>query len=291
MKIDNFDVRGEGVILAPDNVSVDGVVDIRFGSDSKIIIGDYVKFGKGVKIVSNGGDIHIGDWTTIHDNTLILSGVGVEIGQHCWFGQSCVLDGTGGLKIDDGVRVGMYSQVWSHVAAGELIEGCTLFSTNRVHLEKDVWLVGSCSVGSGVKIGCRTICLNGSNITRDLEDNIVVSGSPAKRLKGVSFYKSISLDKKMTLLNEWLCDYIESSDETLSMSIEADGKQIFVRSSTDELIIFKNYDEYLAHQGYGVVSKLCVENKVYNKSGLQLEERIVDFLRGNKARFYYNELS
>ena len=52
---------------------------------------------------------------------LILAEEEMKIGHNCWFGQHTVLDATGGLEIHNGVRVGMFSQIWTHVASGEQI--------------------------------------------------------------------------------------------------------------------------------------------------------------------------
>jgi len=105
-------VVGKQTRIAPD-------VQFIFHKDSRIVIGDYCIIGAGVKFVCDGGEVFIDDWTTLHDRCLVLSSEGVKIGQHCWFGQNTIIDGTGGITIGNGVRVGMYSQLWSHVAAGE----------------------------------------------------------------------------------------------------------------------------------------------------------------------------
>src|SRR4051812_7875685 len=183
---------GNGTVNLGLNCSVGENVSVIFKKDTIFSVGDYVTIGDGVKIIIEDGDVKLGDWSTVHANTLVLSKVGVEIGRHCWFGQNSILDGTGGLRIMDGVRVGMYSQIWTHVAAGEQIEGCKLFSARPTVIMNDAWLVGSCTVGSGITIGERAICMNGSNITKSVPAHTVALGAPATVREGLSFYRKVT---------------------------------------------------------------------------------------------------
>ena len=204
-------VIGKRTVIAPD-------VQFIFHKPSKIVIGDYCVIGSGTKFVCNGGGVNIGDWTSIHDRSLVLSTVGVGIGEHCWFGQHCILDGSGGLTIGKGVRVGMYSQIWSHVAAGEQIEGCTLYGERPVTIEDNVWLVGSCIVASGVTLGKRLVALIASNITKSWPENTVLAGSPALPKQNLSFYRPIAQQEKWEMLSTWLEEIAKANDLQIQKS-------------------------------------------------------------------------
>lgn len=259
---------------------------IIFNAPGSVTIGDYCSIGPGVKIVCSGGDVKIGDWTTLHDNCLILSGKNVSIDQHCWFGQNCIIDGTGGLRVDRGVRVGMYSQIWSHVAAGEQIEGCTLYGEREVIIEDNVWLVGSCIVASGVTIGRRTVALIGSNITKSVPPGSTIAGSPAAQKANISFYKEITLEEKWQLMIGWLRKatevlgvnlYFFGADILEVDSDQDDGKIVFVRSKESADVVRRNQP---------TSTICCIEDKSYNKQFSSLEKRLLKSLSGNKARFY-----
>lgn len=273
-------VIGERTRIAPD-------VQFIFHEPSRIEIGDYCVIGSGVKFVCSGGDVHIGDWTSIHDRSLVLSTQGVRIGQHGWFGQHCILDGSGGLTICNGVRVGMYSQIWSHVAAGEQIEGCTLYGERPVVLEDDVWLVGSCIVASGVTLGRRLVALIASNITKSWPENTVLAGSPAAAKPNLAFYKTIEAKEKWDLLGKWLDDIAE-----------ANGLDIIQR--TDSLIVLAlKQDDSVQHIGFAAntghaerfvadfpSASVCnLETKTYIKRLSDIEAVVLKNLAGNKARF------
>jgi acetyltransferase-like isoleucine patch superfamily enzyme len=279
-----INVIGEGEVIVGSNCSIGQGATVIFKKKSKLTLADYVTVGDGVKIVIEDGFVVIGDWTTIHANTLILSKVGVSIARHCWFGQNSILDGTGGLAIDDGVRVGMYSQIWTHVAAGEQIEGCQLYSARPTHIRKDAWLVGSCTVGSGIEIGERVICMNGSNITKSIPDHSVVAGIPAKVREGLTFYKKIDLDEKFKLMREWVLEF--SLEHQFEMSAQENNCICLYGNEGTQLSIYRDEYDFNANKGRHNVVAFCIENKQYEKKYTVLEAMLIRYLSGNKARFY-----
>ncbi len=279
-------IVGRGEIRLGQRVSISHGVQIIFSRPANLTIGDYCDLGPGVKFVCDGGDVVLGDWTTLHDGCLVLSTEGVRVGQHGWFGQHSVLDGTGGLTIGNGVRVGMYSQLWSHVAAGEQIEGCTLFGRRPVNIEDDVWLVGSCIVASGVSIGRRSVALIGSNITKSWPAHSVVAGSPALRKESLSFYRAIELEEKWRLLSGWLD---EISNSLGLQRLECGAAHVFrwTDDTRSDVIAFVRSTAEVE----GIVDVFpqatvcCLESKQYRKRVTDLEQRVLKLLASNKARF------
>jgi acetyltransferase-like isoleucine patch superfamily enzyme len=286
LKHPNLEIIGEGTVIIGERVSIQPGAQVIFQSPARVTIGDYCTIGSGVKFVCDGGDVALGDWTTLHDRCLLLSTVGVRIGQHCWFGQHAVLDGTGGLTIGNGVRVGMYSQIWSHVAAGEQIEGCTLYGTRPVNLEDDVWLVGSCIVASGVTLGKRTVALIASNITKSWPAFSVLAGSPATLKQSLSFYREISVDEKWGMLNQWTSELVTRLPVT---TINAPIGIILGWSDrrNDDCIAFCKSDEDACNllQVYPNATICTLSTKRYLKRLTELEHRVLKYLAGNKARF------
>ncbi len=285
--MNEFKIIGDGYVDIGKFTRIDEGAQIVFIKPGRVKLGDYCSIGPGVKLVCSGGDVTIGDWTTLHDHCLVLCGDGVTIGAHCWFGQNCVIDGSGGITIGRGVRVGMYSQLWSHVAAGEQVEGCTLFGERPVVIEDDVWLVGSCIVASGVTLGFRTVALIGSNITKSWPAGSVLAGTPAMNKPGLSFYKDITLDEKWALLQGWIRSAVTEigvqvkveSPHTLLIqtSVDSNGHCVaFVRDAKEASLLRSERVD---------VTVCCIEDKTYNKRLNTTEQRVLKFLSGNKARF------
>jgi len=283
--MNEISVSGGGAVHIGKHCSIGRNVRVIFSSpSSQVSLGDYVTLGDNVKLIVAAADVAIGDWSALHENTLLLCGHGVDIGQHCWFGQNTIIDGTGGMTIDDGVRVGMYSQLWSHVGAGELIEGCTLLAERPVHIESDVWLVGSCIVSPGVRVGRRTVALIGSNLTRDTAPGAVMAGAPAKPKETMAFYTDLALEAKWTLLRGWLQDYAAERAAQGVRLAEADGEATLSDGSA-EVVFVRAAVQYAAlERAHATVC--CIENKLYTKTYSALERQIIKYLGGNKARFY-----
>lgn len=284
----NFEIIGEGEVIVGRNSRVASSVKFIFHKPGKITIGDYCTIGNDVKFIIDGGPVEIDDWTSLHDNCLVLSTEGVKIGQHGWFGQNTVLDGSGGLTIGNGVRVGMYSQIWSHVAAGEQIEGCTLYGYRPVVIEDNVWLVGSCICASGVTIGRRTVALIGSNITKSWPADIVIAGAPATYREKLSFYTDVSLDDKWSMLNDWLQEASDLLDiEQVDTQIPNLQAYRMSKHSDKELVVFAKDGkaQSAAIAKYPEATICDLEHKVYGKKYTKSEQTILKYLAGNKARF------
>lgn len=283
----NLNIVGPGTVNVGKRTFIAPDVQFIFHKPSTIAIGDYCVIGSGTKFVCSGGDVDIRDWTSIHDRSLVLSTVGVRIGEHCWFGQHCVLDGSGGLTIGSGVRVGMYSQIWSHVAAGEQIEGCTLYGERPVTIEDDVWLVGSCIVASGVTLGKRLVALISSNITKSWPENTVLVGSPAIPKPSLSFYRPIAQEEKWALLGTWLDEIAKLND----LGVQKSDSWVLLSSSKQQEIEHIGFamDEAASRQlaqKFPEASICNLESKTYSKTLSNIEAVVLKSLAGNKARFY-----
>lgn len=252
---------------------------IIFNDNSIASIGDNNIINDNTRIIISG-NLNIGDWNVFHNNMLIMAEDFISIGHNCWFGQNTILDGAGGLQIGNGVRVGMYSQIWTHVASGELIEGCNLFAKRKTIIEDDVWLVGSCVVSSGLTLGKRSTALINSVLTKNTEPNRAYAGSPAKLMENVNFYNPISLDEKYNLLIIWLNQFVKINNNVI-LKLRDNEIVLFDKINLNEVVFTKEKNNnYKTHK-----SLFCLVDKTYIKTNSQLEREIYKFLYGNKARF------
>lgn len=267
-----------------------------------VILGDYNRIGANVKIEILGnnpnvkaiigdnniindntrifihGDLTIGDWNVFHNDMLIMAEDYVHIGHNGWFGQNTILDGAGGLDIGNGVRVGMYSQIWTHVASGEQIEGCTLFAKRATVINDDVWLVGSCVVGSGITMGRRSTALINSVITKDTIEDGAYAGSPAKHMEKAQFYLPKTIEEKFEMLANWIEEFTQLNKDysftIVNEEIILDGKGETTKFSKAN----NNQEKGTFYLG----------DKTFNKTNSELERLVYKFLYNNKARFIPN---
>jgi acetyltransferase-like isoleucine patch superfamily enzyme len=284
-EIDKTAVIADNVILGNYNYIGKNVVISGFKGalDTRIIIGDCNYIHDNTRILIGEDGLVVGDWNVFHNSMLVMGQKEMSIGHNCWFGQNTILDSTAGLFIGSGVRVGLYSQIWTHVASGELIEGCSLFKEEPTIIEDEVWLVGSCNVGLGIRIGKRAICMNGSLITKNVRANSVVRGSPAKEVEGLSFYKEISIKEKLSMMNGWILDFIALNNKN-DYSIEKNNSSVAISNNHGERLIF-SMEEYSESMIDDKVTFFDLKLKKYTKKLTALERSFYRFIYDHKARF------
>ena len=257
------------------------VIDI-IGSnpDTFATIGDNNIINDNTRIIIHG-KLSIGDWNVFHNDMLIMAEDILTVGHNGWFGQNTILDGAGGLEIGNGVRVGMYSQIWTHVASGEQIEGCVLYSKRKTVINDDVWLVGSCVVGSGIELGERSTVLINSVVTKNTLKDRAYSGSPAKLMENLNVYLPKTLDEKYVMLSAWLQEFVSADTNNYSLT-ENDDHLILENLSNNERVVFTKSDHKNADKSESV---FYISDKTFNKTNSITERTIYKYLYGNKARF------
>lgn len=288
MKSGIGNVIEEGVVL-PENLILGNYNTFRKGvkfemldPNATVIIGDCNVFNEQVKVLVGAEGFETGDWNVFHNQILItaIGNIKTTIGHNCWVGQNTILDGSGGLTIGNGVRIGMYSQVWSHVASGEQIEGCLLYGKGHTILENDVWLVGSCIVGSGVRIREKSICLTTSFINKDTEPNLTYAGNPAKRFDKLKLWYTPTIQQKFEMMHNWCIEFADANKE---ISLELANEEITLKQGQDEVII--GYTGNTKRKLSNSQSYFDLQTKTYIKSLSPLERKFYKFIYNNKARF------
>jgi acetyltransferase-like isoleucine patch superfamily enzyme len=163
---------GHGVV-----VEEGAVIAGKGGPAGHVHLGNFSYVGRGVRIMAP--EFCLGDYSKLHAGSFGHGVHPLRIGRNCWIGGNTVLDAMGGLDIADNVGIGAQSQLWSHIQFGDVIEGCRFHSQQYLHVQEDAWLVGRCIL-SPVVVGRRSMALAGSVITKDMEENHVYAGVPAK---------------------------------------------------------------------------------------------------------------
>lgn len=179
---------GRGVVFGPSCRAI----HIGFGS----VIGDDVYL--------DAPEIVVGDYCKLHRGCLLHGYQPLTIGHNCWIGQNSIIDSIGRATIGNNVGVGAQSQLWSHIKFGDTLSGCRWNSDRPLVVEDDVWFVGHCIV-SPILARRRSMLLVGGVATRDMEENHVYAGSPARDITdkvGPQFAEvsSSEVDERFTAL-------------------------------------------------------------------------------------------
>ncbi|WP_197515734.1 acyltransferase [Arthrobacter sp. U41] len=154
--------------------------------DGRLVIEDFAEVqGLSKHGLNFGNEVSIGRSTQIRPSSYY----GGEIGEGLWvgdrtsFGAGCFIGCSGEIRIGNDVMLG---------------PGVRLFSENHIFSETDlpikaqgveryfltirdnVWIGSGATITAGVCIGSGVIIAAGSVVTRDLPDNSVAAGVPAK---------------------------------------------------------------------------------------------------------------
>lgn len=212
---------------------------VRIGKNVSINA-DHIEFGDCVFIGDNVTidvpHLVIGDYTMFRENTQILGKKECRVGMNCWIGQGCILNATDNLTLGNGVGIGAHSQLWTHMRFGDVVQGCRWESTKPLVVEDDVWFVGHCLV-SPIHAKARSMAMLGSLITKDMEENHIYAGVPAKDLtdKMGGQFKKVTVDEKFAAMQKLLDEFSETNKTDGKIKIVKDWSE-----ATDESVTYFN---------------------------------------------------
>ena len=162
-----------------------------------IIHHNYVHFGTNIFIddsviinqASEGGPIEFGDRMHILRGSIIATGSGgnVKIGSDTFIQPRCQIMGyKGNIRIGNGVQIAPNCAFYSYdhsFGPGELIRKQPLRTKGGIVISDDVWIGFGVIVLDGVRIGKGAVIGAGSVVTRDIPDEAIAVGNPAKVIK------------------------------------------------------------------------------------------------------------
>lgn len=129
-------------------------------------LGDYSVIEDFCCINNAVGDLHIGHHTRIGLHNTIIGPV--HIGNHVNLAQGVVVSGLNHNYQDTTKSIDEQG-----------------VSTSPITIHDDVWIGANSVITAGVTIGSHSIVAAGSVVTKDVPDNAVVAGCPAKILKWI----------------------------------------------------------------------------------------------------------
>lgn len=257
----SYTIHAENISIGKFVTIEDGVyIGNKFGKKAKnVIIGDGVHIGHNSRFYYP--NFEIGDYTDINNHAFGSGDLDCKIGSCCWFGQNCILDSEGGLEIHNGVGVGAYSQLWSHITFGDTLEGCRWDQKKKLTIEEDVWMVGHCIV-SPITAEKKSMAMVGSVITKDMKANQIYAGTPAKDMTGIfgNQYQERSIEEKYQIMIEKYKEFLDANPE--------------YKSSKEHIEIIKSKDSVSNDN----ISYFNVEDRTYSKLLTQMEYDFMKFL-------------
>jgi len=167
---------------------------IEFFNSSNIEFGKWVRIEKGVFLSGLGrGKLSIGNSASIGAYSQVIistsfNNVGehIKIGNHVGIGQFASIGGSGGVTIGDNSIIGQYfschPENHNYGDKDKLIreQGTT---RSEIVIGSNCWIGSKVTVLAGVKIGNGCVIAAGSVVTKDIPENSIAAGIPAKVLK------------------------------------------------------------------------------------------------------------
>jgi acetyltransferase-like isoleucine patch superfamily enzyme len=171
---------GEGVVSL--RARIDGVPkNIRVGKEARVRREAWLTCQK-------DSSINIGEGTSISSYVKIKStNAGyVNIGKHCNIHSFGVIYGDGGVTIGDHVRIATHTVIVPNNhqfddANKNIYEQGT--ERKPIVIKDDVWIGAHVTILAGVTIGAHAVVAAGAVVTKDVPENAVVAGVPAKILR------------------------------------------------------------------------------------------------------------
>ena len=108
----------------------------------------------------------------------------MTIGENVFINTGCTMQGQGGIYIGDGVLIGHHATIvtLNHDTNPEKRND---LHPMPVHIGKRVWLGANVTILPGVTIGNGAIIAAGAVVTKDVKENTVVAGVPAKYIRDI----------------------------------------------------------------------------------------------------------
>ena len=107
----------------------------------------------------------------------------MKIGNHVFINHSLTCMSAGGITIDDNVQIGPQVTI---VTTNHDFNDHNTLRCKGVHIKRNVWIGAKVLILPGVTIGENAVIAGGAVVTKDVEENAIVGGNPARIIKYIN---------------------------------------------------------------------------------------------------------
>ncbi len=112
-------------------------------------------------------------------------GKNIHIGKNVFINMGCKFQDQGGIFIDDGALIG-HNVVLATLNHAKSPKNRGTMVPAPIHIGKNVWIGSNATILPGVTIGDGAIVAAGAVVSRDVPENTIVGGVPARVLRHLS---------------------------------------------------------------------------------------------------------
>lgn len=186
MKTTNiFERLRNGEIISPNDPEAHKMLEASYATKEFIIqMNNSSDPAEIRRLLSQITDSEIDDSVAVFTPLYINYGKHTKIGKNVFINFDCVFLDLGGITIEDNVLIAPKVSLLS--------EGHPLSPTERhslvpghIHIKKGAWIGAGATILAGVTVGENAIVAAGAIVSKDVADNTIVGGIPAKILKAL----------------------------------------------------------------------------------------------------------
>ena len=162
----NVVIRHPGNIIIGNNVTIDDncLIDARGAGLQGVVLEDNTIINRNCMIQSKVGLIHLGKRVSIGCNSVIVSMDGVEIGEAVLIAGGCNIS-AGSYHFDD---------------ANKPVMDQGVYTAGPIRIGDKAWIGTNVTILDGVKIGSGAVIGAGAVVTKEVPENSVAVGVPAR---------------------------------------------------------------------------------------------------------------
>ncbi len=125
---------------------------------------------------------NIGEGSRVMSPLTVVRGNRVKIGRNVVVMNNSLFMAAGGITIEDDVMVAANVQLISN---NHDLYDHQILTCKPVRLKRNCWISAGATILPGITVGENAVVAAGAVVTKDVEDNTVVGGNPAKVIKRI----------------------------------------------------------------------------------------------------------
>lgn len=181
---DIFTRLRKGETIMPDDPEIHKLLQASYEVKKKLnLLNTYTEPGEVLKILSEIVGEKLEN-VTVFTPIYINYGKHLNIGKNVFINFDCTFLTLGGITIEDGVLIGPKVSLITenHPLTPQHRKGLI---GKSIHIKKNAWIGASATILPGVTIGENAVVAAGAVVSKDVPDNVLAGGIPAKIIKTI----------------------------------------------------------------------------------------------------------